>query len=228
MLPADPAETPRPDAPPRAEPIPYRAEVIRKLLHLVALVVPFGMALAGRRLSVIVLVPLAVLAVAADVLRVRASWFARFVGRFFGWMMRAEEQPPVGGPVVLNGATWVLVSAALLVIIFPLRIAVAAFVMFILSDAAAALVGRRYGRHLWGGGPRTVEGSFAFVVTGLAVMALYPGMVLWIAAVSVVAAAGAEVLRGPFNDNLRVPIVAAAIIFVLERYALGLSHSLFL
>lgn len=228
MRPADPVDVPPAEAPPpRTPPIPYRAEVIRKSIHLFALVVPLTMALVGRTWSLLLLVPLAALGVAGDVLRVRAAWFQRFIQRFFGWMMRAEEQPPLGGPVTFNGATWVLVSSTLLVLIFPLRIAVAAFVLFILADAAAALVGRRYGRHPWGDGPRTVEGSLAFVATGLVVVAVFPGLAFWVGAVSVVVAAGAEALPGPFNDNLRVPLVAAAVIFALERFVLGFSAPLF-
>ncbi len=208
-------------------PIPYRAELKRKALHLLALVVPLGMALAGKLWSVYLLVPLALAALAADVLRVRSAWFARIIGRIFGSMMRLEEQPPVGGPVSFNGATWVLTSAALLALVFPIRIAVPAFVMFMLSDAAAALVGRRYGRRHWGRSARTVEGSLAFLLTGLAVVALFADVVFWVGAVSVVAATLAEALPRPFNDNLRVPMVAAAVLFLLERFALGTDVALF-
>ena len=211
-------------------PIPYKAEVIRKAIHLLALVLPLGMALLGKATALILLVPTTALALAGDVLRVRSAWFAGLVERIFGFMMRGEEQPPVGGPVTINGASWVLLSATLLTVIFPIRIAVVAFTMFMLGDAAAALVGRRYGRIHWGRSPRTVEGSLAFLVVGLAVMELldpYSGIVFWIGAVSVAAATLAEVPAGPFNDNLRVPMVAAALLFVLERFVLGIDMVLF-
>ena len=105
-----------------------------------------------------------------------------------------------------------------------------AFAMFMLSDAAAALVGRRYGRIHWGGSPRTVEGSLAFLLLGLGVMALlapFSEIVFWVGAVSVGAATLAEVPAGPFNDNLRVPMVAATVLFVLERFVLGIDVGLF-
>jgi dolichol kinase len=213
-------------APP--EPIPYREELKRKAIHLLALVVPLGMALVGKLWSIYLLVPLALLAVTADVLRVRSEAFARFIYRIFGSMMRTEERPPIGGPVTINGATWVLLSAASLALIFPIRIAVPAFTMFMLSDAAAALVGRRFGRLHWGNNPRTVEGSLAFLVTGLVVMAFFPNIVFWIGAVSVVAGALAEALPRPFNDNLRVPLVAAAVIFLLEHFVLNTNTTVIL
>lgn len=208
-------------------PISYAAELRRKALHLLALVVPLGMALLGKPVAVAILVPVAVLALGADLLRARSTPFATFIRRLFGSMMRLEELPPIGGPVRINGATWVLVSAAVLALVFPIRLAVAAFVMFMVADAAAAVFGRRFGRHRWPGTPRTVEGSLAFLVVGLGVIALFPSIVFWTGAVSVFFAAIAEALPGPLNDNFRVPLVGAAVLFLLERYALGHPVALF-
>jgi dolichol kinase len=224
-------ETDTPSSPAAVHaPISYQAELWRKAIHLLALVVPLAMAVLGKAEALYLLVPATVLVLICDVLRVRSVWFARLVQRVFGFMMRGEEQPRVGGAVTINGATWVLLSATLLALVFPIRIAAPAFAMFMLGDAAAALVGRRYGRIHWGQNPRTVEGSVAFLVVGLGVMALlapYSAIVFWVGAVSVAAAALAEVPAGPLNDNLRVPMVAAAVIFLLERFALGLDVVLF-
>ncbi|ARA92011.1 phosphatidate cytidylyltransferase [Rhodothermaceae bacterium RA] len=213
--------------PPPSDAIPYRAELLRKAIHLLALVIPLGMTLLGKATALLVLVPLTLLALTADVLRVRSEAFARFIRWVFGYLMRAEEQPPVGGPVAINGATWVLVSATLLLLVFPLHIAVASFVMFMISDAAAALIGRRFGRHRWGGTNRTVEGSLGFLAAGLGVVALLPGIVFWTGAVGVVLACLAEIPSGPLNDNVRVPLVAATVLFLLERFALGHDVALF-
>lgn len=214
-------------------PISYKAELWRKAIHLAALVVPLGMAVLGKMWSLYLLVPLTAFALACDVLRVRSETVARLVHRIFGFMMRGEEVPPIGGPVTINGATWVLITATLLALIFPIRIAVPSFIMFMLGDAAAALVGRRFGKIHWGNNSRTVEGTLAFFLLGLGIMALFTHTsvfspaAFWIGAVSAAAAALAEVPSTPFNDNLRVPMVAAAVIFVLERFVLGLDIALF-
>lgn len=204
------------DAPATRHELPYRDEVKRKALHLLALIVPLGMVLLGRTGSLLVLVPAALLALGADILRAHSQRFAELIRRIFGPLMRMDELPPPGAPVSVNGATWVLLSAALLALIFPLRLAVPVFVMFMVSDAAAALVGRRFGRTHWGRGPRTVEGSAAFLIAGLAVMALFPSISFWIGAGGVAVACLAEALPRPLNDNLRVPLVAAAAISLLE------------
>ncbi len=211
-------------------PITYKAEVLRKAIHLLALVLPLAMVLLGKTEALYLLVPTTALVLSGDVLRVRSVWFARLVARIFGFLMRSEEQPPVGGSIKLTGATWVLLSATLLTVVFPIRIAAPALAIFMLSDAAAALVGRRYGRTHWGDNPRTLEGSLAFLLVGLGVMALvapYAAIVFWTGAVSVVVATLAEVPTGPFNDNLRVPMVAAAVLFLLERFVLGIDVGLF-
>lgn len=243
--PASPATPPRgstPHTPPEPEPhtpkgsrapdperheITYRDELRRKALHLIALVVPLGMALLGRTGALAFLVPAALFALSMDTLRAYSSRCARVVEAIFGRLMRADEQPPIGTKVSINGATWVLVSAALLTLIFPLRIAVPAFTVFMIGDAAAAVVGRRFGRHHWGQSPRTIEGSAAFLLVGVGVMALFPGIPFGIGAAATVVACAVEGLPLPFNDNLRVPMATAATIVLLEWAALGQPVSLF-
>ena len=207
--------------------IPYSAEVKRKALHLLALVVPFLMGLLGKDLSVAILVPMAVLSLGADALRSYSAGFAAWIDRWFGFMMRGEERAVRPDTLVINGATWVIVTAMLLALIFPIRIAVASFVMFMVSDAAAALVGRRYGRHRWPNSPRSLEGSSAFVITGVIIMLLFRDVAFWTGVVAAFVGAAAEVVRRPLNDNIRVPIVVALTLFLLERYVLGASIFLF-
>jgi len=191
---------------------PYTAEIGRKALHLIALIIPLGMWGLGTPLALYVLGILATLALAADVVRAYSSAFNAFIRWIFGPLMRAEELPEVGSRPIFNGATCVLVGAALLTLIFPLRVAVPVLTMTMLADAAAALVGRRIGRYSWGGLSATVEGSMAFVLTGLAVMASFPALAFGPAAASVLVAAAVEAMPVPVNDNIRVPVVAAFVV----------------
>lgn len=195
--------------------LPLGAELQRKALHLLALVVPACMLLLGRTWSLILLLPLAVIAVSADVLRVRSEPFARFIYRIFGFMMRKEERPEIGATPVLNGATWVLITASLLTILFPVRAAVAAFASFMIADAAAAVVGRSIGRIHWGSSPRTVEGSTAFVFVGTLVMIPITAEPFMVALAAVLAGAAVEIPQWRLNDNLRVPLVMALLLYLL-------------
>lgn len=202
----------QPDAPADETSFSYGAEIRRKALHLLALVVPLGMYLLGREDALWILVPASTLAVGADVLRAHSRPFSDHIRRVFGPLMRHEELPPPGEGVVINGATSVLVGATLLTVFFPLSIAVPVIVMTMTADAAAALVGRAVGRHTWPGRSHTVEGTAAFVATGLAVMIPFQlGVVSTL--FGVVAAAIAEASPLPLNDNISVPVFAASAVW---------------
>ncbi|HEX8386722.1 MAG TPA: phosphatidate cytidylyltransferase [Rubricoccaceae bacterium] len=200
------------DHPPR---ISYAAELRRKALHLGALVLPAAVLVLGRPRAAVVLVPLAVAAVLCDAARVRWEPARRVLHAVFGGLMRPEEVPPLGGPVVLNGATWMCVASALCAIVFAPGVAAAALAMLMVGDGAAAVVGRRFGRTKWPDGLKSVEGSAAYAVTafgiGLAVVA-WPGsgLTLGACAVGALVGAAAEAVPFPVNDNVRVPLVAGA------------------
>jgi len=205
----------------------YTGEIGRKGLHLFALSLPLGMWWVGMPAALYLLAPVALLAVAADVARARSPSFNALVRRIFGPLMRAEELPEAGAGVRFNGATCVLVSAALMALLFPLRVAVPVLAMAMLADAAAALVGRRLGRHPWGSLPATVEGTTAFVATGLAIMACFPAVAFGPAAAGVLVGAVVEALPLPVNDNIRVPIAAALVVIGGETLFFGKPFVLF-
>lgn len=201
--------------------VPYTAELGRKGLHLLALVIPFGMWWVGMPAALYLLVPASLVAIGADIARAYSKRFNALIRWIFGFLMRAEELPPVGSVVRFNGATCVLVGASLLALLFPLRIAVPVLVMAMLADAAAALVGRRIGRHHWGSWASTVEGTAAFVSTGGLVILCFPSLAMGPALAGVVGAAIMEALPLPFNDNIHVPLVGALIVAVGEAVVTG-------
>lgn len=205
----------------------YTAELGRKALHLLALIIPLGMWGLGTPLALYVVGACALVAIFADVSRAYSSVFNEWIRWLFGPLMRVDELPGVGKGVTFNGATCVLVGATLLALIFPLRVAVPVLTMSMLADAAAALVGRRLGRHPWGPLSATVEGSAAFVVTGLAVMSGFSFLAFGPAVVSVLVAAVVEAVPAPINDNIRVPLMAAVVLVAGEAFVLGRPPSLF-
>lgn len=174
------------------------------------------MAWAGTPTAQYVLGGGAVLAIGADLVRAYSAAFNDWIRWIFGPLMRADELPPPGDGITFNGATCVLVGAALLALLFPLRIAVPVLTMTMLGDAAAALVGRRWGRHPWGSLSATVEGTTAFLVTGAGVMAAFGTLGPLPATAGVLGAALIEALPLPINDNIRVPLVAAALVMGVE------------
>lgn len=178
-------------------------------------------------LALYILGPAALLAAVADVARAYSDWFNRFIRRVFGPLMRPEELPEVRSGVRYNGATCVLVGAALVTILFPLHLAVPVLATTMLADAAAALVGLRIGRHTWGRLSATVEGSAAFVGTGVMVMAFFPAISLGAGVAGVVVGAAVEALPLPINDNVRVPLAMALVVAAVDAIVLGRPFPLF-
>ena len=199
----------------------YAAELKRKALHILALVVPLGMGWLGTNGALVLLAPATLLAVGADVLRAHSAPFARFIRSVFGPLMRREEMPPPGSGVVVNGATSVLLGATVLTLFFPIAVAASVFAMTMIADAAAALVGRRVGQHRWPGSTHTVEGSLAFVGAGMLVVAAAPALSLPVGALGVFIAAVVEAAPLPVNDNIRVPLAAALAVTLVQVGILG-------
>jgi len=198
----------------------YRAELLRKALHVFALVMPVGIVLIDRSITLPVLGALAVVALVADVARHRVRPVYEIVNAIFAPIMRPEEKPPFGGPIVFNGATWMCTSAALCVLVLPATIAAASLAILMVGDAFAAIVGRRWGRIRYPWSDKSLEGSIAFVVTGWLIAlpfglagdpVLGPGLLLLGAVIS--AAVEAVPLR--INDNVLVPLAAGLVMLAI-------------
>ena len=177
-------------------------------------------------LALYVLLPVALLAVSADVGRAYSASFNALIRWIFGPLMRAEELPAARTGIRFNGATCVLVGATLMALFFPLRVAVPVLTMAMLADAAAALVGRRLGHHPWGPLSATMEGTTAFVATGLAVMVCFPAIAFGPAVAGVLVGAVVEALPLPVNDNIRVPVATGIVVVGTEALLSGPSGAL--
>ena len=200
---------------------PFRYELMRKMLHLLALALPAGIYALDKPLALFVLIPLSAIAAGADALRAKSEGFARFVARAFGRLMRPDEIPPPGGRVVLNGATCILISAALLTLLFPVDLAAPGLASFVLADAAAAIAGMRFGRTPWPGTHRTVQGSIAFACAAWAMLASFGHISAGAAALAAVAGAAVEAANLPLDDNIRTPLAMTAILWALGQGAAG-------
>ncbi len=130
-------------------------EITRKIVHLATLVIPVGYALTSEETVLIFLVPFFLCFLSVDLLRHFHSGLASLFRKyFFGRVLREEEKP------TLMGSTYFLFSTILTILLFPKPIAIASLLILILSDTAAALVGKGIGR-VWIFG-KTLEGSMAF------------------------------------------------------------------
>lgn len=197
--------------------LPFKNELMRKSLHVAALIIPACMLLVDKNITALLFGSLAALGIVLDIIRAFTGPINSTVVSLFGCLMRPREKEPSSGRIVVNGATWAMLSAFILVLVFPVQVAAFAFTIFMLGDAAAALVGRRLGRIRLGKSPKSLEGCLAFLATSLLVSTVFPGINFWHGAAASLAASIAEALPLPLDDNLRVPLVAAAIMLAVQQ-----------
>ncbi len=196
--------------------IDYRAELIRKTIHLCSLSIPVTYYFISREMALMLLLPVATVFLAVDLLRYFHEPTAKLFYRSFGWLLRSHEHDHTTKR--LSGATHVLISATLCVLVFPKLITITAFAILIISDSAAALVGRRFGRRRFLN--KSVEGSAAFFLTALVVIAVtpkisaVPGEYL-IAVVAAAFGTVVEALSVGIDDNLSIPLSIGAVMWVL-------------
>lgn len=204
-----------PKAPTSEAALSLTGETFRKLTHLFALIGPLLAWLLGSTFVIIIGVPLTLMAIAADYFRVRSEGVKRLVEKVFGFTMRDYEKPPIGDAMILNGATWTMMSFTILLLLFDIGIAITMFSACMIGDAAAAMIGRRIGKHPWGRAGCTIEGSAAYFVFGLMTAIAIGGgdLITWTAysfpllslAVGTFFGVIAEVIPLPVNDNLAAP-----------------------
>lgn len=144
------------------------------------------------------------LAFIGDLARLRSPAFNRYIFRTFTALMCPRE----AGRLSL---TWFLLGV-FLVLWFPDGVAVPSLLVLALADPTASVVGRLWGTHPLGKG--TLEGGVAFAAAALLVLTPFVGVS---AAVPVaVGVASTELLPGPHDDNVLIPVVTAAGLWILR------------
>lgn len=184
-----------------------KRELARKAIHLSSVAVPLFVWLAPRGVAVAVLVAVAALALATEAAR-RAFRPVRYAFlRRTRTLLRPHERRG------LAGATWMALAYLGAVLLFPRPVAVAAMLFNGVGDSAAALVGKRWGRHRAGWG-KSWEGFAAGVaanaVVAAAVWAVAPEVTLAAGLAGALVAAAAEMAPLPLDDNLRITLAGGA------------------
>ncbi len=195
--------------------IDYRAEVVRKGIHLASLSIPIIYALVSKELALQLLVPVTAAFLIVDLARYYFRPVAELFYKGFGWLLRRHEQDEVQKR--LNGATYVLLSAVFCVVVFPKLITITAFSILIISDSTSALIGRRFGRRPFF--RKSLEGAMAFFVSAVLVVFITPkagaGPLEFLIGV-ISAAVGAVVeSASTIDDNISIPVSIGAVMWAL-------------
>lgn len=194
----------------------YASELIRKGIHLSSLAIPIVYYFLSKSTALTILVPLTAVFLITDILRLFHPPSGRLFQEIFGFLLRSHERTDRGRR--LTGASYVLLSATLGVLVFPKVIAITSFAILIISDSAAALIGRKYGRHPFM--RKSAEGASAFFLTALIVVALAPKISYLpqeyvIGGVAALIGTIVEAVSVGIDDNVSIPFSIGAAMWVL-------------
>ncbi len=183
-------------------------EIRRKIFHTASLSIPICYHYLSKETAVLILLPVFAFYLSCDLLRHCHKGF----GELFDQLITSRflrEREKKG----LIGSTYFLIGTLLAIIIFPKDIAIASLYILVISDTAASIVGSAWGRiRLFR--RKTVEGSIAFFVTGMIVVAFTMGHSLFWGTAGVLGATLVELLPIRLDDNLTIPLVAGGIMMI--------------
>ena len=197
--------------------ITYKQELLRKLVHLSSIWMVFVMYCAGRVPAFFFFAILAILNLIVEYARYKkVPVITPLYETLFKNMLRESN-----GKFRPSGSPPYLASAAVTSLLFPLPFSIISFLCMMFGDTAAALIGRKFGKHKFFNG-KSVEGCAAFLITDwlIVIGAFYITGFSWIILVcgliGVVIAMIAELFNEELHldDNFSIPLLVGGMFWI--------------
>ncbi len=197
--------------------ITFFGEVIRKLTHTGALIIPvsyyyFDLSKQDMLFWVCVAFLLMLL---IDICRIKnLSIWNNFIKKIISPIIRQHE---FAGD--FTGATYILLSIFLTILLFSKPIAVTALAFIMVGDSLAALIGRKFGRHKIFK-TKSIEGFLGCLAGTLIVAYFVPELTYYITIPGAFIAAIVESLPLQVDDNLTVPLISGLSMMIIQAVIL--------
>lgn len=181
--------------------ISFKGEILRKTTHIGALIIPVIYYFTNAGIIIPLLSAMLLITLSVDMVRLfGGSKSKSIIQKLFGIMIRPHEKKN------FTGATYILASSIISILIFDKLIAILAIAYIIVGDTAGAIVGRLWGKIKFRG--KTLEGSASFFLSCCLVALIVPEINLWIKISGALVAAIVEALTIYVDDNLTVPLIS--------------------
>ena len=189
------------------DPLNYRQEIYRKLIHLSSSCIPFMLWYFGKDTFQPWIISCAIILPILDYGRRHNKFLYRIYSNLFITFTRPIEQG------ILSGASWVIIGAAVTIFIFNENTAIIGLLVLSIADSAAAIVGIKFGKtQLYS---KSLEGSAAFFITATIIVFSLSSAAVYVNFIAVIAATVVELFSTPrINDNLLIPMVLALILTI--------------
>ena len=139
-------------------------ESYRKFMHFLAIIIPIIFLLLGKNITILILAPITIFMVSLDYLRRKDVRIKMFFEKIFGAILRPHE---LAGDK-LCGASFLFLGATINFFFFKPEIAVTGFLILIISDALASLVGKAVPSQPFF--EKSFSGSAAFFASALVIL----------------------------------------------------------
>ena len=183
----------------------FKNEFQRKLVHLGSVIIPMSYYyFFNREITLLILLGVSIFSIIVEILRINNVYINKIFLKIFGLMIRKSEKKK------FTGATISFISCFFLILIFEKKIAVYSMLVLCISDAFAAIIGKRWGKNKIFN--KSFEGSSAFFLISLIIGFFFLEInILGLLIISIILTF-AELIPSPINDNIIVPFSAASTI----------------
>ena len=147
-----------------------------------------------------------------DITRFHISFMNRIYMNFLKDVVRVKEGKRFAG------ATCLLVSFVLAILIFDKSIAVGSLLFLTISDSAAVLFGKSFGKikiHV-----KTLEGTLAFLFFSLIIVYFIKSLNLLTGIFGAISATFIELVVVNIDDNLSIPLISGLIMQLINSFLL--------
>ena len=185
----------------------FKNEIVRKLLHLTALIIPVTYLKINNLFFVNSFISLLFLSIIfLELMKKNNTIIWKIFNSFFNPFIRKYEyKKPMG-------SSYMIFSFFLIILFFNKIIVATSMFITIVSDALAAIIGLRYGK-LKTINNKTLEGSYAFLVSTIIILFIATtNLSLYIIIIISIIITAIEAFTPMEYDNLTVPIFSAIIL----------------
>jgi len=190
-----------------------KRELYRKSIHVSSLILPLSYRYIfhnNRKLTFLIIIPLTLIALIIEIVRLEHKTFKRIFLNIFGIMLRKHEIHD------FTGATYLMISATICIAVFPKDIAFLSLAFLAIGDTLAAIVGISFGKRKLLGTKKSLEGSIACFASTFLVGVLF--VAPQIAFFGALAATIAEFWELQLDDNIKIPLISGIVMSLVSLF----------
>ncbi len=196
-------------------------EIQRKVFHLCSLIFPIAYLFTPKIIMAIALTVIAGITLYLDISRHYNQKIKELIKNIFGKVLREDED---SGQFVLSGASYMALGFLISCLLFSKGLAITSWLVLIVADCFAAIVGMKYGSPLFNG--KSYAGSVSFFVSSVLISVMTYFIVGYSTSFLIILISSLVTTIVEFfsdqikvNDNLSIPLTYALVTFFLSLMA---------